>query len=347
MKRTYIIFSILALVLSFNSAKAQFVRKVLFEEATNASCGPCAANNPALKAYIDSKGDSIIAIMYHASFPGTDAMYLHNPSQNSERYAAYYGMNAMPWLNVDGIINDVWPFSLANLNNAYFGRLAIQAPLTITVVDQRIAGDSIRATVTVNLPSSLPAGNYKLRIMAIEKWVINPVPPGNNGETQFEHVFRRAFPNTAGTTFPGISGNHIYTFTYKRDPVWNDSSIITVAFIQNDNNKEVLNVGKGSVIPTGINNTNSEVPGSFSLSQNYPNPFNPVTNITFGLPVSSHVTLRVFDILGRESEVLANGDFSAGKYNVDFDASSLSSGLYFYTLEAGDFRETRKMLLIK
>ena len=96
MKKFY--FVLLAVTLLFTSidSYSQFVRKVLFEEATNASCAPCAANNPYLKAYLDEKGDSIIAIKYHASFPGIDPMYSHNPTQNAERYSAYYGMNAMP-----------------------------------------------------------------------------------------------------------------------------------------------------------------------------------------------------------------------------------------------------------
>lgn len=347
MKTFYLLLSLTLVVVTIKITNAQFVRKVLFEEATNASCGPCAANNPFLKAYIDAKGDSIIAIKYHASFPGVDPMYSHNPTQNAERYSTYYGMNAMPWLNVDGIINDVWPFTLTNFNNAFYPRFAIPAPLTITVVDQRVAGDSIRATVSVNLPSNLPSGNYKLRVMAIEKWVIYASPPGTNGETHFEHVFRRAFPSTTGTTFNGSSGNQEFVFTYERDPLWNDTSIITVAFIQNDANKEVLNVGKGSYNPIGINPISISLPFSYSLSQNYPNPFNPATNFVFSLPISTDVTLKVFDMLGREVALLANGKFEAGTYRVDWDASTFTSGVYFYTLRAGDFSQTRKMILIK
>ena len=345
MKKNYLLFCLIFLFAS-SLSYSQFVRKVLFEEATNASCGPCAANNPALKAYIDSKGDSIIAIKYHASFPGFDPMYSHNPTQNQERYAAYYGMNAMPWLNSDGIINDIWPFSLANLNNGFYSRLAVPAPLVITVVDQRIAGDSIRATVNINLPSNLPAGNYKLRVMAIEKWVIYQSPPGTNGETIFEHVFRRAYPNTAGTQFNGIAGNQQFVFTYKVDPAWRDSSMITVAFIQNDNNREVLNTGKGTTNLVGIGSNNG-IPTGYSLSQNYPNPFNPVTNIQFGLPASSNVHLAVFDMLGQQVSLIANGKYDAGNHSIEYNASNLPSGIYFYTLRTDNFTETKKMMLIK
>lgn len=347
MKKLFIISSVLVLLFSAVSANAQFVRKVLFEEATNASCVPCAQNNPFLKAYLDEKGDSIIAIKYHASFPGVDPMYSHNPTQNAERYSAYYNMNAMPWLNSDGIINDIWPFTIANLNNGFYGRLAVPAPLLVSVTDQRVAIDSIRTNILVYKPTGLPSGNYKLRVFAIEKKIIYNTPPGSNGETVFEHVFRRAYPNTDGTVINTSTGTQNFTFTYKILPEWKDTSIYTVAFVQNDNNKEVMNSGKGSVTFVGINNNNTGIPASYSLSQNYPNPFNPVTNINFSLPNSSDVKLAVYDMLGQQVVLLANGKLDAGSYTIDFDASNLTSGIYFYTLSAGSFKETKKMMLVK
>ncbi|MCX7878973.1 MAG: T9SS type A sorting domain-containing protein, partial [Ignavibacteria bacterium] len=214
------------------------------------------------------------------------------------------------------------------------------------VSDVRMPGDSIRSTITVNLPSSLPSGNYKLRVMAIEGWVIYSTPPGSNGETHFEHVFRRAYPNTAGTTFSGTAGTHQYVFTYKRDPVWNDTSIYTVAFIQNDNNKEVLNSARGKYFPLGISGNNMIAHG-FSLHQNYPNPFNPVTVISFTVPERSFITLRVYDITGREIALLANGWFQQGRYDIEWDASGYSSGIYFYSLISEKFSQTKKMILSK
>lgn len=97
----------------------------------------------------------------------------------------------------------------------------------------------------------------------------------------------------------------------------------------------------------GINPVSNEIPGVFSLSQNYPNPFNPVTNIKFSVPAASFVNLVVFDILGREVETLVNKDLNAGTFNVDFNASKLTSGVYFYRITAGDFSETKKMILVK
>ncbi len=97
----------------------------------------------------------------------------------------------------------------------------------------------------------------------------------------------------------------------------------------------------------GIHTITNEVPSSYSLSQNYPNPFNPVTNINFSLPKSGLVTLKVYDALGKEVATLVNDNRPSGVYNVDFDASSLSSGVYFYKLTAGEFTSVKKMMLIK
>ena len=90
-----------------------------------------------------------------------------------------------------------------------------------------------------------------------------------------------------------------------------------------------------------------EIPNSYSLNQNYPNPFNPTTTIKFGVPTSEVVRLTVYDILGREVRTLVNELKSAGTYEVSFDASALSSGVYFYKLETPSYSTTKRMLLVK
>src|SRR5690606_11557988 len=94
------------------------------------------------------------------------------------------------------------------------------------------------------------------------------------------------------------------------------------------------------------------VPSEFSLLQNYPNPFNPSTKIAFTLPVESHLTLKVFNLLGEEVTTLYNASKDAGAHSFDFDASNLNSGIYFYQLEAqgidgSSFSEVKKMMLTK
>ena len=101
--------------------------------------------------------------------------------------------------------------------------------------------------------------------------------------------------------------------------------------------------------PIGIDPISSEIPSQFSLSQNYPNPFNPATKIKFAIPFgyASQTVLSVYDILGREVEVLVNEQLRPGTYEVDWEASSFPSRVYFYTITSGTFKETRKMVLLK
>ena len=95
----------------------------------------------------------------------------------------------------------------------------------------------------------------------------------------------------------------------------------------------------------------SEVPNKFSLSQNYPNPFNPSTKISWQSPVSSWQTLKVYDVLGNEIATLVNEYRTAGSYEIEFNpASSIknpASGIYFYRLQADNYTETKKMILLK
>ncbi|MDR3665229.1 MAG: T9SS type A sorting domain-containing protein, partial [Ignavibacteriaceae bacterium] len=91
----------------------------------------------------------------------------------------------------------------------------------------------------------------------------------------------------------------------------------------------------------------SPVVKNFQLSQNYPNPFNPSTTIQYSIPSRSLVTLRIYDITGRELVTLLNGEINPGSYEINFKASKLPTGVYFYTLRANSFVSTKKMLLIK
>jgi hypothetical protein len=100
-------------------------------------------------------------------------------------------------------------------------------------------------------------------------------------------------------------------------------------------------------IVTGIAGNGNNIPEKFELEQNYPNPFNPKTIITYVLPVKNYLKLSVFDITGKQIAELVNMLQSSGKYEVEFDGSGLSSGVYFYKLDAGNFTSTKRMVLIK
>lgn len=108
-----------------------------------------------------------------------------------------------------------------------------------------------------------------------------------------------------------------------------------------------VSLGSTAVVDMRIHATQSRVPTSFALYQNYPNPFNPQTSIRYDLPEAAHVTLVVFDILGRQVGTLVNQHQEAGYYTIPFMADNLSSGVYFYEIKAGDFTQMQKMLLVR
>jgi len=134
--------------------------------------------------------------------------------------------------------------------------------------------------------------------------------------------------------------NQLFTFVFNRQPT-------AVAF--DPNNDIVL---KSATISVGINNTTNVIPEKYSLYQNYPNPFNPVTNIKFDIPANGSignqfVSLKIFDLLGKEVATLISDERPAGSYSIDWNASSFPSGVYFYRLQSGDFSETKRLTLLK
>jgi hypothetical protein len=101
------------------------------------------------------------------------------------------------------------------------------------------------------------------------------------------------------------------------------------------------------MITTGVKDKENDLPNQFSLSQNYPNPFNPSTTITFSVGMYCYTSLQVYDVLGREVATIISEKLPAGNYSRKWNAANMPSGIYFYRLKAGDFIETRKLVLLK
>ena len=101
------------------------------------------------------------------------------------------------------------------------------------------------------------------------------------------------------------------------------------------------------MVSTGINDLTENIPEELTLFQNYPNPFNPTTSISFSIPSTEFVTLRVYNLLGQIVAILVNKEMQAGNHEVSFDARNLVSGPYYYQLEVGDKIQVKKMVLLK
>jgi xylan 1,4-beta-xylosidase len=194
-------------------------------------------------------------------------------------------------------------------------------------------------------PAPLPDGG---RVKA--KWILNEdVPGGGNYTLKFgwgialeDSKFRRDRKANAGVFLlfsdTTEAGTGYYTTQFDSVPYTISRSGITElgSFV----------VGKFGQITVDVNDTKI-LPDEFSLNQNFPNPFNPVTIISYSIPKSAHVTLKIFDVLGKEIATIVNQNQVSGKYSYEWNASDYVSGIYFYQITAGDLVRIKKMMLLK
>jgi hypothetical protein len=149
-----------------------------------------------------------------------------------------------------------------------------------------------------------------------------------------------------GTILKTIDGGKTWSADLKFKDIYR---FYSVAF--NENGQGFLGTSTGVILSdkqfVGVNEEKASLPKAFSLEQNYPNPFNPSTSIKFSLTNDQFVSLKVFDLMGREVRSLVSRFYKAGTYTINFDAKDLSSGIYYYQLKAGSNMQTRKMTLLK
>jgi hypothetical protein len=507
-------------------------RNILVEEFTSTTSPSSAGNNPYLDAYLNANFQYVCPVKYHLGIPAPaqDSMYFADSIQQIQR-ANYYYVYSVPNTFLDGKTRLPLPYSYdTNLIIPFYDRFLVGSPLSVDVTDIRLPGDTIQATINVNLLHTLASDNLRLRIYAIERYKNYATAPGPNGEKDFYDIFRRMYPDSAGILIGNTAGTYQFIYKYHRDSTWADTSVYTLAFVQDDNTKEVLNCGKGrqntgyvknynfaksnpdilrkadlsknftanprrkfykntdtlqgnfvfegfegpfppagwsirnpdvgftfeqlngyngpsyggikcikipfydypnigekdtmvsvefqgitaddtlrfdysyvqylsSYIDSLIVNISTDggnefftifqeggqylatsqsttlsfaptssthwatyfypmsailpstpkapVPSTYKLYQNYPNPFNPKTTIKFDLPHNVIVSVKIFDLLGREITTVVNQYMTAGQKTVEFTPANLASGIYFYRIIAGDFKEVKRMAYIK
>ena len=160
----------------------------------------------------------------------------------------------------------------------------------------------------------------------------------NQQKTKYQELFPVMWqhPDVKGVTLWGYIQGHTwitYSYLVNTDGTARPALWWLAQYIQDN--------------PVGVNETASGSPSEYKLEQNFPNPFNPTTNIRYSIIKTSKVTLKIYDILGREVRTLVNTEQAAGQYTVTFDAQNLSSGVYLYQINAGSFTSTKKLVLIK
>jgi len=244
------------------AANAQVQRMVLSEEFTNASCGPCASQNPAYNALMDANTTKVVTLKYQTVWPGVDPMNAQNQSDVATR-VTYYGVNGVPTAPLDG------DTALAQVDGYYFG-----APhnITQTAIDSRYAMpshwsmglthhlsadlDSIYITLTVTPDATNPAiTGLKLHIALIEKEINFIAPPGTNGETDFFNVMRKMYPSAAGQNLNAANASGVFTYTVAQALpayLYDLNQVGVVAFIQDNASWDVKQAAMSQPVALAI-----------------------------------------------------------------------------------------------
>ncbi len=249
-------FTLVASSLLLASASfAQSPRTVLAEEFTQASCGPCAAQNPAYNALLRKNQDHVISLKYQTSWPGTDPMNTQNPTDVATR-VSYYQVQGVPNVDVDGNYqNNVAPSQVtqSTINAEY----PVLSPYSIGVTSAlNTAQDSIFITMTVNCTQAVQ-GALMARVAIVENYIQFASAPGTNGEKEFQYnIMRKMLPDANGTTLATnwINGQtQTLTFAEKLPTyIYNKKQLGVVAFIQDDNNQNVKQAAYSTVLNADV-----------------------------------------------------------------------------------------------
>ncbi len=250
------LFTLLAVVTVVSAASAQYQRMVLFEEFTQASCGPCASQNPAFNALLDDNLDKATSIKYQTSWPGFDPMHNHNPSQVNTR-VSYYGVTGVPTAIMDGAYaaNDCGAYlgapacvNQTDIDNQYAVESPFYMELTHTVANDYGSVD-VELYIATNDNVS---GNFVAHIVVVERAIIFETAPGSNGEKEFYNVMKRMLPAATGTEIsdswgPGDATTILESWNFEN--VYDPSEIAIVAFIQDVTTKEVMQAAYSAPAP--------------------------------------------------------------------------------------------------
>jgi hypothetical protein len=336
-----------------NNAYAQTGNNVLLEFCTGTWCGYCPCGE--LSAEIIQRNlPNTMILAYHGGGVDPYANFNGNNILSLLEFGAYPTgvigrrtgtVNWTGWYNpLVFQSNTVEPgVSIAVTKSYNSSTRQMQVTANITSMRQIDTACNINLVITEDHLWCTQANyNYCTKVSCTyceHNWVVRNMVNGATGEVL-------STGSWAANTVKSAS------WTTTIDNAWvadNCNANVFVYFVNGELNTEsyVQQTKVQSVTgPLGVTH-NNEIPVEYSLLQNYPNPFNPTTNIHFSAPKDGNVTLKVYDMIGKETAVYINGFVKAGNYNVEVDASNWASGVYFYKLTANDFNAVRKMLLIK
>lgn len=237
---------------------AQTQRLVLIEEATNASCGPCASQNPAFDALLNQNRDKLTAIKYHWYFPGYDPMHNHNVVENNAR-VSYYQINGVPTAVIDGYKPSGPGFSYPGGPHGFTQALidqhhAIPSPFEIDMYHYLSPdNDSIHVFMRIRAAEDITFENIiRAQIVVIEKTITFSSPPGSNGEMVFHDVMKKMLPTHLGTNLPSVweEGDYlILNQSWELANIYDMDELGVVGFVQQNITRSVEQAGNSEDEP--------------------------------------------------------------------------------------------------
>lgn len=348
-----ILFCIIAIVFTANNSYPA-PRNVFLEYCTGTWCQYCPCGDTTAE-FILNKYPNTAIIAYHG-LNNDPFDYFHG-----WEIRVFLGFTSYPTAIIDrthspvGVTYNLWTSRVAN---RYANSPNSNVNLEIVTKNYNFSTRTLTLTVSAT-PQTTMSGIYMINFAVTEDNVIYPQTGNSNcpGGTNFNHkwIARSMLCGPCGDTLVigTWNANQTLTKTISKsiDTGWVETNCNVNIFVYKDSSTtylgNIMQALKTSVTcPAGIANQNI-LPLNYELQQNYPNPFNPVTNIKFSVPKDGNTSLKIYDLKGSLIVTYFNGFVKAGIYNVNFNGSNLSSGIYFYKLTAGDFSETKKMMLVK
>jgi hypothetical protein len=267
------------------SAFGQSQRTVLIEEFTNASCGPCASQNPAFNALLSNNLNKVVQIKYQTVWPGTDPMNAQNQTEVANRVTVY-NVTGVPNVVMDGTVFQGAPSGITQ--NSINARYAVPSPFSMNVTyNYNSATDTITSVITLtnstpNAVTSSAAGQLKLMFAVLEMNIKFPTAPGSNGETEFYYIMRKMNPDANGQALPdNIAAGQTLTYTIKQKApsyIYQKPQMCVAAFVQDAGTKVVHQAGIGlppNTVNIGCENTSTSTGNDFCATT-----YNPSFTIT-------------------------------------------------------------------
>jgi hypothetical protein len=348
------------LLFAFCSRGYSEPRRVLIEYCTGTWCGWCPCGHQVIEDQVLPQYPNTVCIAYHGA--------LNDPWREFEGAETrnLLGFTAYPTAVVDRTNDPNNPVSsyqtwFGKVQSRYSTSANTRIDLAMTYKAYNPSSRELVFTLSATALENL-TGQFKVQFVLIENNVVYPQffgsgcgTYGYHNDYVHKHIARSVLNGNTGENLNVTpwAVNQVLSRSFSKilDTAWVPENLELIAIVFKDSSSLFYaNVEQAIKIPVtqplGVINQNT-IPEKYLLSQNYPNPFNPTTNVKFALPEPGNVSLKVYDITGREVMDFINGYFEAGTYNAEINMSELTSGVYFYTISAGSFTETKKMMLVK